>query len=293
MILPIIYGFILIAYNYNELKRSNFRISTSEIQVLKVDEQLFFVKQCNSQLAIREAVLKAKQDGLRLAFVTGLEDPDLGNDLRTQLTKRKLIHIKPWESVKELFKARDIDGSIFKKQWLADVIINKAPASGYAVAVNGFLTAERIWQEVLSLELHFKTPRPDAADIIEWSLDEKQASLLKELNDGQFQDLCEWIQQGSESLEILLLRLLKTGNCFNLLALGLAFEVTTGEIIKGKSVLREAAIRLENYTGNKPMLPHIVDRFKEVSQLVYKKLAAANKKGMISETQEKLDYLLT
>ncbi|MDM8539856.1 hypothetical protein QUF90_02085 [Desulfococcaceae bacterium HSG9] len=165
-----------------------------------------FGSKYNSQLAIREAVLKAEQDDLRLAFVTPLEDPDLGDDLRTRLSKRRLISIKPWENVKALFKARNIDGSVFKNQWLADVIINQAPADGYAIAANGFLTAERLWQEALALELHFATSRPDAANIIEWSLDEKQVLLLKKMDDSRFKDVCEWIEQGSESLEALLMK---------------------------------------------------------------------------------------
>jgi hypothetical protein len=240
----------------------------------------------------QESDFKTKKDALRLSFVTNLDDMDLGDDLRLQLAWRRLIPIKPWESVKQLFQARQLDGSVFKKPWLADVLINKAPSAGYAVASNGFLTVERVWQEVLSLQLNFNTSRPDAADIIEWSLAQNHVSLLKELDDGQFRDICEWIENGSESLEVLLLTLLKNDISCNLLSLGLAFEVTRAEVGKEKTALWEAAIRLEKYTGDKPMLPNRVDQFVDASKRVHQKLAAANKKEQLLEARDKLDQLL-
>lgn len=260
--------------------------------VLSFESQPFLAVQCNSELAIREAVLKAKQEKIRLVFVTPLDDPDLGDDIRLKLAARRLIPIRPWESVKALFQARGVDGAVLKKVWLADHLIANAPAQGYAVAVSGFLTADRVWQEVLSNKLHFTTARPDAADIIEWSLDETHVSLLKNPDDAQFEDICDWIRIRSNALESLLLQFLKSGKELNLAALGLAFEVVTGKTKKDGSILREAAVRLEKYTGNKSLSPHDIRRFIESAKQVCQRLTANGRKNLISNALERLDGLL-
>ncbi len=259
---------------------------------LEIDGQELLVAQCDSQLAIREFILKANERNLKLAFITKLEDLDLGNDIRALLAKRRLIPIKPWESVKELFQAKAIDVTVLKKQWLADVLLNMAPAEGYPVVADGFLTAEKIWEEVLFLLLGFKTPRPVATDILEWALDAKRILLLNKLAEMQFQDICGWIQYNPDALEVFLLNLLKSSPCFNLLTLGLALEVTSSDMVCSDVQLRDASVRLEKYTNNRPVSPQMAQRWKNASCQVFKKLVDTNVKGMITEIQTKLDYLL-
>ena len=82
---------------------------------LKVNDKKFLIAQCNSQLAFREAVINARKEGCPLVVMTNLNDSDLGDDLRTLLAKRRLIPIKPWASVKELFQAKEVDPLHYRK----------------------------------------------------------------------------------------------------------------------------------------------------------------------------------
>ncbi|MBT3368373.1 MAG: hypothetical protein HN416_14570, partial [Nitrospina sp.] len=62
---------------------------------LTLNDKKFMISQCNSPLAFREAVLNARKECCPLAVITNLNDPDLGDDLRALLAKRRLISIKP------------------------------------------------------------------------------------------------------------------------------------------------------------------------------------------------------
>lgn len=260
--------------------------------VVEIDEHRLRVRPCHSQLAIREAVADAHEAGSRLAFVTDLEDADLGDDLRARLTRRRLLPIRPWESVKALFRAREIDGSLFKTPWIADVLINQAPADGYAVAVNGFLTARRVWQEVLALELDLPSARPDAADIIEWSCHANHITRLSSMDEGHLEDICQWLDQGVDSLEARLLECLKADPSLNLLALGLVFEVINADVDRGRGRLRDAAIRLEKYTGSQPFPREWALRLQDAALRVYQALRSNGSTEMIASAQAATDQLL-
>ncbi len=259
---------------------------------MEIDEHRLRVRQCHSQLAIRETVADACEAGSRLAFVTDLEDADLGDDLRVRLTRRRLLPILPWESVKALFRARAIDGSLFKTPWIADVLINQAPADGYAVAVNGFLTARRVWQEVLALELDLPSARPDAADIIEWSCHANHITRLSKMDDSHLADICQWLDQGVDSLETRLLQSLKADLGLNLLALGLVFEVINADVDRGRGRLRDAAIRLEKHTGSQPLPREWAWRLQEAALRVYRALRSNGSTEMVESTQAATDQLL-
>jgi hypothetical protein len=259
---------------------------------LEINGSSFLATQCVSQLSIREAILRAKAQDTRLVFVTHIEDPDLSCDLRAVLARRKLIPIKPWETVKDLFQANAIDGSVYQKQWVADVLLEKAPADGYKVAPSGFLSAERIWAEVLHLLLRIKTARPDAVDILTWSIDEKLVSQLESLSDTQFQDICQWIAPGPQSLECFLFTLLRDVPDVNAIALGLSLEVTTSELANDAEALKNAAIRIEKYTNNKPIPDSLRQKWYEAAYNAYQKLIETNQKNTIAKIQTRLDNIL-
>ncbi len=260
--------------------------------VMEINGASFLATQCISQLSIREAILRARARKYKLVFITNIEDPDLSCDLRSVLTKRKLIPIKPWETVKDLFKAKTIDGSVYQKSWLADVLLEMAPAEGYKVAPNGFLSAERIWAEVLYLFLRIETGRPDASDILMWSVDKELVSQLENFSDTQFQDTCQWIEPHENSLELFLLTLVREMVDVNLIALGLALEITTSELSKGDETIKKAAIRIEKFTNNKPIPDNLKQKWSETAYQAYQKLNEKNRKDTISEIQERLDSIL-
>ncbi len=157
--------------------------------VLDVDGETFLVAQCGSQLAIREAVLNAREIRRRLAVVTSLEDPALADDLRISLTRRKLLRIHSWTSVQELFQARGVEPGVGRKRWLADVLLNAIPSGGWPAAANGFLTAERVWSEVLPVVMRLETVRPDVKDLLTWSLDEKGPAMYRRLPEDRQEDV--------------------------------------------------------------------------------------------------------
>lgn len=263
-----------------------------EETTLEIDGATFFVTQCFSQLAIREAIIHAESRNNGLVFVTDIDDLSLSNDIRSILTRRKLIKVKPWDSVKDLFQANVIDGNIYQKSWLADFLLSHAPAEGYKVAPSGFLSAERIWGEVLSILLRFPTPCPDAMEILEWSLNTSLVMQLQKLPDDQFTDICQWIEPHSNSLEVFMLQILKDNSDINLLALGLVFEIIASDLPKENNSLRDAAIRVEKYTGNQPIPDKLSQKWIDASLAVYQKLTVNNDKSHCSSIQDSLASFL-
>ncbi len=83
--------------------------------------------------------MKAEESKCRLVIHTPLHDRDLSDDVLALIEKHRLILIKPWESVKTLFKVKNIDNSVIKKTWLADVLLTSVPVSGTMLRQTGFL----------------------------------------------------------------------------------------------------------------------------------------------------------
>ncbi|MCP4691546.1 MAG: BREX-2 system phosphatase PglZ, partial [Desulfobacterales bacterium] len=262
---------------------------------LLVDDKKFLVARCISQLAIRESILNAKEARRRLVVVTNLDDPALADDLRPLLAKRKLIPIRPWPGVQELFRARGVEPSVIRKPWLADVLLGAIPDRGFNAAANGFLTAERVWREVLSATMDLSTPRPDVKDLLIWSLDERRAALYRRLPGDRREDVREWIRESAGAAGVLLLELAENAEHENLPALGLCLDAISGDPTVSKkdaATRRDAAIRLENDAGGRPLAEAEARPWREAARQLFSDLARKGEWEVVSSMQARLDALL-
>jgi len=259
---------------------------------LKVNNIQFYVFQCQSELAIREAILKAKESQLRLVIITNLDDRYISDDIIAIFAKRKLIPIKPWSGVKDLFKANKIDNSIIHKPWLANVLIESAPIDGYESAPIAFLSAERIWAEVLPITVGLNSPIPDIKDILKWSQDDSNIKNFKQLSDQKRNDILEWIELMSGHLCASLLKFVITDHYFNLLALGLAYDVTSSDNLDDPSILRDGSIRLEKYTLNTPLKKNDAILWSTAAKELFFYYIHNGEEKITKSIRGKLDYLL-
>ncbi len=259
---------------------------------LQIDDKRFLIAQCNSPLAFREAVVNARKEGCPLVVITNLNDSDLGDDLLTVLAKRRLIPIKPWTSVKELFHAKEIDPSIIRKQWLAEALLDIHPEDEFDVAPNGFLSAEKVWSAILSSLIGIENGRPDVKDILKWSQDDENIARFRQLSEERKEDIGSWVRFCSGELGEFLLRLSGRAERYNLLALGLSCEAIFSDSGGEKRVLHDAAIRLEKYTGDKPVLGEMAKKWSRESCEIYFELINSGQQDMVHSIQERLDHLL-
>ncbi len=263
--------------------------------VLDVDGETFIVAQCGPQLAIREAVLNARESRRRLAVVTSLEDPALADDLRLSLTRRKLLRIHSWTSVQELFQARGVEPGVGRKRWLADELLNAIPPGGWPAAANGFLTAERVWSEVLPVVMRLETARPDVKDLLTWSLDEKGPAMYRRLPEDRQEDVRGWIRESAGPAGAFLLELAGDADCDNPTALGLCLEAIAPDSTLSKEesgIQRDAAIRLENSMGGRPVPDGPAGPWLEAARRLFSDLAREEAWDKAASVQERLDALL-
>lgn len=110
---------------------------------LRVDGEVLPVACCASVLGVRERIAALRDDSPPLVLLTPLGEGDLGLDATAQLPNQRLVAIEPWQLVKEAFRARHVDPRLVERHaWVRDLLIEKAPLSGWPPAPSGFLDAE-------------------------------------------------------------------------------------------------------------------------------------------------------
>ena len=130
---------------------------------------------CPSRLEISER-LAALGDADQLVLLTPLSDQALSLDVLARIAGRRLVHIDRWEMVREAFGATQIDPRLPMQGWLAEALLTAMPADGFPPAPSGWLDADAAWQALLWHYLGLATGRPDAKDLIQWSVDDERVS---------------------------------------------------------------------------------------------------------------------
>lgn len=217
---------------------------------LDIAGQEFRVVQCDSPLEIRERVVESEGDTVPLVVVTNLADQEIGLDLLVRFAKRRLHPVRPWPIVQELFKARDVDRKLLVQPWLAEALLESVPAQDYKPVASGMLDQETVWSVLLSERLNMAAARPDARDLLTWTLaPENIARFLAttpELRNG----VREWVRQSAGHVADPIFDCVDAGYGEDAAAIGLACHV----IFSGEEpALREAAVRLERFTGDQPI----------------------------------------
>src|SRR5690606_11235795 len=106
---------------------------------------------CTSRLAAHEALARHEVDGSERALVllTPLSEDELGWDVLVRLAKRRLMQLVPWDIVRDLFRAREVDPRITAHRWMAESLLEHIPPNGYTPVATGVLDADTAWSHVL------------------------------------------------------------------------------------------------------------------------------------------------
>ncbi len=132
--------------------------------------EVFQIHQCDSPLAMRLA-LRESGDEKTTVLVTDLDDHEISDDILVRLKPRKLIPLDSWQIVKALFQVRAVDPRVTRYGWMADVLMDLIPPSGYPPVATGFLDAETVWGIVLDHYLGLSGYSLDLLAVLKWSID--------------------------------------------------------------------------------------------------------------------------
>ena len=222
---------------------------------IRVGARQFRLAWCESPLSAREALLDGDAGTEGLILLTDADDQALGADVLARLARGRVFRLQSWELVRDLFQARDIDPRLGKLGWIADLLVERAPASGYAPAPGGFLSADMAWQQVLSASLGIADPRPDGLALVEWTLREEASNRLQALAEPQRTDVAGWVAAAAGPAGRPVVACVAAGKGADVLPLGLLCDLLFREGGQADPGLSAAAARLERFTDGQRIEP--------------------------------------
>jgi hypothetical protein len=204
---------------------------------------------CPSSLAARDALADARSEET-LVLLTDRTPDDLGADVMARLAKGMLFSVIPWEILKDLFGATELDRRLLKEKWLADALLEAAPVDGFLPSATGFLDAGTAWDAFLHHGLGFPVGALDARALLDWASDPERISRLRA---GSSEMRLAVTRRMTETLGPLagpiFLALEHASAPADALAIGLVCRVLFHPEAQSTPELRSAAVRLEPLLG--------------------------------------------
>jgi hypothetical protein len=240
---------------------------------ITVGNRPFRLAWCESPLSAREALLDGDTHTEGLILLTDADDQALGADVLARLARGRVFRLQSWELVRDLFQARDIDPRLGKLAWMADLLVEGAPATGYAPAPGGFLSADTAWQQVLTASLGIPVPRPDVLALVEWTLSEDASARLQALTEPMRTDVAGWVAAAAGAAGRPVVACVAAGKGADVLPLGLLCELLFREGGQADPGLSAAAARLERFTDGQRVEPLGGRRWGEAAAAALARLA--------------------
>jgi hypothetical protein len=248
--------------------------------VVDCEGRNYDVVQAGSVLAVREAVQAAAGREQFTVLLTPLEPVEFGQDLLARLAGGRLYPIDLWESVRGLFKARQIDPTVRGKS-IAQALLDYAPASGYPPVPAGVLDAATVWRALCRHAFQMGDGELDSARLLLWAATTpagaaRYRSAPAELREALRDRAAATLGPAAGSV----LAFVDAGYAQDALALG----VVCGVVYRGESPadLRESAARLERFHGNAPVPPGAGEQLARAAAEVLRDSVGDHAGGQIS-----------
>ena len=259
---------------------------------LEVEGEKYAVAEADSPLAIRERLLAAEAAGQRLMILTPLETQSLGDDLLGRLCKFKLIPLSARESLKDIFQAQGVHPFILANRWFADTLLECIPSERVAPAPSGFLDLETAWGLVLRRKLGIVQSHPDTQDLLAWSADDTHRLSWQNCRPELKAAARDWLSQTAGPSGLSIVDCVEAGHGKEAAALGLAFQVVASPEAANIAPLRDAAVRLERFTGNRPISPTSAEAWKRAATEYFESLGRQGHEVAARDCLQQSDELL-
>lgn len=257
---------------------------------LTIGDAEYRVAQCDSVLQIRETLLTQKTEQPPLVVVTNLDEDVLGQDLLARFIKRRLYSIQAWPILLELFQAKNASPALLSKKWLAEFLLEELPSQGFPAVASGTLDEETVWRIVLCDRMGFSTARPDARDLLAWTLHSQQIAVYQRTSEQIRQGVREWVAQSAGAAGHLIFDCLDSGYGQDAAAIGLACRVVFSD--ENRPELKEAAVRMERFTGNQSLNKTAAVEWARQSVALLEQIVSRGDGQLTREVLEKSDRIL-
>ena len=114
---------------------------------LLIGDHYVDVSVCPSELAVREELIRPRPEGRTAVLLCPVDVR--GEDVLARIAKRRVLRLHAWDAVPHLFGVRQIDPLLLKEKWMAEALVEAAPAGGYERSAAQALDADRAWRALL------------------------------------------------------------------------------------------------------------------------------------------------
>lgn len=214
----------------------------------------FELRWCESALAIRESLADIEQADpatAGLVVITPLATHEVAEDVTARLARGQVFQPEAWDTVRQLFQARQIDARLGRYKWMPQLLIDGMTQGPFAPVANGFLDTDTAWREVLKRFLLLDAARPDAVALLQWSYQAEADASLNLLLAATRSDVMRWLSESAGAAGALVLSCVEAGRTGDALPLGLVCGVVFAPESEGQTELGQAAVRLERYVNDR------------------------------------------
>lgn len=227
---------------------------------ISVQGREFALAWCPSPLVVRQKLLECEEatDGGGMVILTPLDAQALGSDVLARFSRGRLFAVDSWDMLRNVFQAREIDSRLARWPWLAEVLLENLPASGYPPVPGGFLDVDSAWAHGLRIVLDLcaeNSARPGLPAVLKWSLEAERVHRYLSLSDHAKDQVTGWLGEVLGGSGKLALRGIAAGFAAELVPLGLICGVVFYQDAERSPELLAAAVRLERYFGGVPVSP--------------------------------------
>ena len=223
---------------------------------VNLDGRRYAVVRADSALEFREALARAEADDRHTVVLTALDQAALGHDVVARLARSKLWPVDPWEGVKGLFRARQLDPAL-RESCLAHALLeHQPPGRGYDPVPAGVLDAGTAWRAIYRHALGMEDREPDLPGLLRWAAETGAGDYLASPADLRTATRSR-LDATLGKAAIAILDVVESGASNDAMALALVFEVVFVEPGTDAPSLQAAAARLERFHLHRPIEPGI------------------------------------
>ncbi|TDD40560.1 BREX-2 system phosphatase PglZ [Actinomadura sp. KC06] len=189
----------------------------------------------------------ATEPGAILVITTGVDDHDLGADLRAHALGRRALSVDRAEIVKQRFGAADLDPRIRQEPWLIDALLEAEPSDGWRAHPAGapwrrsggsVLTRDAAVHALVNARLDLSGELPGLGDgsghrdldvdsLLAWSRTPGAAVRYAGLAAGERAGIAAWLREKVGDAAAVLLALVEAGKGEDAMALGVVAAILT------------------------------------------------------------------
>ena len=177
-------------------------------------------------------------------------------------------------------------------RWFAETLLESVPSAAVLPAPSGFLDLDTAWGLVLRATLGISASHPDGQDLLAWSATDGHRLAWQNCRPELKTAAREWLSQTAGAAGLSIMDCIEAGNGQQAVALGLAFHVVSAPAAVTTASLRDAAVRLEKVTGNRPISPAAAEAWKRASTEYVESLARQGNDAAARECLQQADELL-